>query len=323
MNNIEQKIMVSVTVLTYNHEKYIKQALDSILMQKTSFPYEILIGDDGSTDHTPEIIKEYANQYPHIIRPILREKNIGASRNAYDLMVKARGKYLATCEGDDYWTDENKLQIQVDCLENNQNLIGCVHRVTVVNEDGTISPNQSISWVHYKPIFTLNDYQGIYLPGQLSSFVRRNIFLHPKYNYEEIYQAHKMVADRIGMFLYLTQGDISLIDCKMSCYRKIRSKNGENVTSTQFVNNPYRVLDEYDMLKKTEEFSYHVLQIPIFFEKRRYDLFADGLAQYLRGRGPENLWLAKSIFKEVTHKSLCVCNLFSFIFQKLKSKLRS
>ena len=95
----EYRPMVSVIVLTYNHEKYIKQALDSILRQKVNFDYEILIGDDASTDNTVKVLKEYKSKFPNIIKLFLNEVNLGATRNAYNLLVNAKGKYLATCEG--------------------------------------------------------------------------------------------------------------------------------------------------------------------------------------------------------------------------------
>ena len=97
--------MVSVIVVTYNHEKYIAKALDSILKQKTKFLFEILVGDDASTDSTTQIVLDYQKKYPSIVRVVLHDKNVGAARNSYDTMKLSRGKYLASCEGDDFWTD--------------------------------------------------------------------------------------------------------------------------------------------------------------------------------------------------------------------------
>ena len=114
--------LVSIKCLTYNHEKYISQALDGFLMQKTNFPFEIVVHDDASTDKTAEIIREYEKKYPQIIKPIYQIENQyskpGVSVNSF-IYPKLMGKYIATCEGDDYWIDENKLQMQVDFLERN------------------------------------------------------------------------------------------------------------------------------------------------------------------------------------------------------------
>lgn len=111
--------LVSVWMITYNHEKYISQALDGILMQKTNFNYEIVIGEDCSTDRTREICIEYQKKYPDKIKLLLNEKNIGVTPNFIQTLKACKGKYIALCEGDDYWTDSYKLQKQVDFLEAN------------------------------------------------------------------------------------------------------------------------------------------------------------------------------------------------------------
>ena len=115
--------LVSICCITYNHAPYIRQCLDGFLMQKTNFKYEIVIHDDCSTDGTTEIIKEYAFKYPDIFVPLYEDENQYSKGvrgiSAKFVYPKARGKYIALCEGDDYWIDENKLQKQVDFLESN------------------------------------------------------------------------------------------------------------------------------------------------------------------------------------------------------------
>ena len=131
--------LVSILCVTYNHKDYIAQALDSFLMQKTNFKFQIIVGDDCSTDGTTDILKEYAKKYPDIIKPIFREKNIGRDRNllatnALDIYSNAKTPYIAMCDGDDYWIDENKLQKQVDFLETHPDYSICFHPVKVVYE---------------------------------------------------------------------------------------------------------------------------------------------------------------------------------------------
>ena len=125
-----EEIAVSVFCRAYNHEKYIRRCLDGFIMQKTNFKFEVLINDDASTDHTAEIIKEYEERYPDIIRPVYQSENQYSKgvkiTNAF-LLPKARGKYVATCEGDDYWIDEKKLQKQYDFLETHPEYSACVH----------------------------------------------------------------------------------------------------------------------------------------------------------------------------------------------------
>ncbi len=123
------KIIVSVCCLAYNHESYIRKCLEGFLIQKTDFPFEILIHDDASTDGTEEIIREYEAKYPNIIKPLYEKENQwqkGRRGSAIFNFPRARGKYIALCEGDDYWTDPYKLQKQVDFLEENPEY-GMVH----------------------------------------------------------------------------------------------------------------------------------------------------------------------------------------------------
>lgn len=132
---MKDEIMVSICCTAYNHEKYIREALDSFLMQKTNFRFEIIINDDCSTDNTAKIIKEYQQKYPHIIKPIYQEENqySKGKRMLIDILLPvAKGKYFALCEGDDYWTDENKLQKQVDFLELNPDYSLCVNNAIKV-----------------------------------------------------------------------------------------------------------------------------------------------------------------------------------------------
>ena len=129
--------LVSVAMITYNQEKYIKQAIDSVLEQQVDFDYEIIIGDDSSTDSTPDILKEYSKKYNNI-KVINRRRNIGAIPNFMQTFRQARGKYIALCEGDDFWTDPTKLQRQVDFLEENKDHALVFHPVKVFFENGKI-----------------------------------------------------------------------------------------------------------------------------------------------------------------------------------------
>jgi len=111
------KPLVSVNMITYNHEPYIAQAIEGVLQQKTNFPFELVIGEDCSTDGTREIVFDYKKKYPDTIRVITSDKNVGACKNSLRTEKACRGKYIAYCEGDDYWHHPQKLQKQVDYLE--------------------------------------------------------------------------------------------------------------------------------------------------------------------------------------------------------------
>jgi glycosyltransferase involved in cell wall biosynthesis len=138
---------VSVCVPTFNHEKFIAQTIEGALMQKTDFEFEIVIGDDGSTDNSPKIIAEYAQKYPDIIRAFLHKENLGpkeprefAGRNNVLMLLKAcKGDYVALCEGDDYFTDPLKLQKQADFMDANPDFAICHHQMEVIYEDNSPS----------------------------------------------------------------------------------------------------------------------------------------------------------------------------------------
>lgn len=121
--------MVSVLMLTYNHENFIGQAIESVLAQKTSFEFELIIGEDCSTDRTKLICKQYKDRFPGKIQLLTSDNNLGLGRNFMRTFNTCKGKYIAICEGDDFWIHQNKLQIQVDFLEKNQEYSICCHRV--------------------------------------------------------------------------------------------------------------------------------------------------------------------------------------------------
>ena len=139
----KKEILVSVCMITYNHDNYIKEAIEGVLMQKINFPIELIIGEDCSTDNTRKIVLEYADKYPNIIRPLLPEKNLGMTINFIKTMQEATGKYIALCEGDDYWTDPYKLQKQVDFLEANQEYGFIGSKCKILNMKGDIEDDKT------------------------------------------------------------------------------------------------------------------------------------------------------------------------------------
>lgn len=126
--------MVSVWMITYNHERFISQAIESVLAQDTGFDYELVIGEDCSTDRTRDIVLEFQRRYPTRIRLLLQQENVGAGANAFDVLQACRGKYIAMLEGDDYWTDPQKLQLQVELMEANPAAFMCGARARVWRE---------------------------------------------------------------------------------------------------------------------------------------------------------------------------------------------
>jgi|ADurb_Gel_01_Slu_FD_contig_121_104391_length_2451_multi_2_in_0_out_0_2 glycosyltransferase involved in cell wall biosynthesis len=137
MSMNDGEILVSINCITYNHERFIKQAIESFLMQKTRFDFEVLVHDDASTDKTIEIIRSYAQKYPKIIKPMYQKENQYSKGKKMFLFNhnRALGKYVAICEGDDYWTDPYKLQEQVDYMEKNTECNLVAHAIRIIDND--------------------------------------------------------------------------------------------------------------------------------------------------------------------------------------------
>lgn len=166
-------LMVSVCCITYNHENYIAQALEGFLMQETNFKFEILIGEDSSTDRTKAIIQNYCDRYPGMITMISHGTNVGSIRNHIEVLTRAKGKYVAMCDGDDFWTDSSKLQKQVDFLEANEDYVICCHHTEVIDNLG------KTIYVKDFPVKLEFDYKDVLLgkreETRLSSMLMRNI----------------------------------------------------------------------------------------------------------------------------------------------------
>lgn len=294
---MENDIIVSVIVITYNQEKYIRQALNSVVSQVANFSFEILVGDDASTDRTSKIIREYSLKYPGLIIPVFQKTNVGAARNAYDLCKMAKGKYLAFCEGDDYWLSDDKLQLQVDFLENHKELVGCSHRCVLVDKAGVPLPFQRIRWVKYKKIFSFDDFAGgLYLPGQTSSIVKRNIFMDTETDLSVLYLFDKDISDRIANMIYLLQGNFGFVDRKLSAYR-MDYLAGSSITGRKFTNNRDKLLLDLSMTKYLERYVSQKGRSGGFYKKRS-EILAKAVALFLLHPDKKSLSVLKTVFSD-------------------------
>jgi glycosyltransferase involved in cell wall biosynthesis len=211
------EIMTSICCITYNHENYIANAIESFLMQKTDFSYEILIHDDASTDRTPEIIKQYESKYPDLIKPIYQTENQyskGVKTGGFN-MERAKGKYIAICEGDDYWTDPYKLQKQVDYMEKNPECSMCVHAAYRVTSDkkklkSHVRPNRG------NKVFTVEEV----IEGDGGLFATNSILFPTVFstNRPDFYEKGPVGDYPLAIYLAL-QGTVYYIDEFMSAYR--------------------------------------------------------------------------------------------------------
>lgn len=216
-------VTVSVVIPTYNHEKYIVKALDSVLMQKTQYTYEVLVGEDKSTDNTRRVLREYERKHPGRITVFYRDHNLSndALENAPDLRRRAKGKYIITLEGDDFWLSEDKLQKQVDFLENNPEYVAVAHNCIVVGDDN--EPLEEVYPSCKQEDYSLSHYlKGIY-PGQLATVMCRNFNVN-KYFDETILERHLTPGDKLLYFALTTNGKVKVLQESLSAYRHVRNK---------------------------------------------------------------------------------------------------
>ena len=215
------EVLVSSRCLVYNHEPYLRQCLDGFVMQKTDFAFEAIVHDDASTDKSADIIREYAAKYPDIIKPIYETENQyskkdGSLNRIMYAAINPAAKYMAICEGDDYWTDPLKLQKQCDFMEANPEYSLCFHPAYVKFEDGLQERTLYRKWKE-------TDYNGLDIIRQWTIPTASVFFRAKFYNkkYLEIANDRRFIYGDIVLFEYLsTKGRIKCINEVMSVYRR-------------------------------------------------------------------------------------------------------
>jgi len=244
MPNENSDVIVSVFMITYNHEKYIAEALDSILMQEVDFRYEIVVGDDCSTDNTRQILLEYKEKFPDKFKLLLHDENIGMIANMIATLRACTGEYIALCEGDDYWIDSKKLQKQVDFLNKYQ-------QVSMLFENALIKEYDENGNIQNTAEHTMGIENGIVQPIDILSkkIVPTASVLFRNRDLESFFEKIKNfpVGDT-PLFLYLAKfGDIYYQNEITSVYRildsgTVKSTLGSVEASKAFVNY-FRELD--------------------------------------------------------------------------------
>lgn len=215
--------LVSIRCMVYNHEPYLRQCLDGFVMQQTSFPFEAIVHDDASTDGSAAIILEYAEKYPDIIKPIIETENQyskedGTIRRIIDAAMHPDSKYIALCEGDDYWTDPQKLQIQVSFLEEHPDYSLATHDFKVYEDANdkfrTTHPIGLLNDDEEYKTLTIHDYKkGLFFTQTLTSVYRKDALMNSKfYSYEAKF-------DMTLFYAILTQGKCVLFNRVMGVYR--------------------------------------------------------------------------------------------------------
>jgi len=229
--------MVSVLMLAYNHGPFIQQALEGILQQQCSFAYEIVAGDDCSTDDTRKTLLAYADKYPGKIKLLLHNPNIGAMNNQLAVMKACKGKYMAICEGDDYWTDTHKLQKQVDFLEQHPDFAITFHRVSIKHES---TPN-SFTVTKAPDVeeeYTINDLASRNFIHTVSVLFRNNLFAELPVWYKE-----SPVGDYPLHMLNAQYGKIKYFPEVMAIYREHSGGSWSPLTIEKVRSKWMKVLD--------------------------------------------------------------------------------
>ena len=216
-----ERFLLSVCIITYNHGKYIREAIEGVLMQKVNFNFEIIIADDYSLDDTRQIIIEYKEKFPKLFKIILQERNVGAAQNWYDLLSMAKAKYISYFEGDDYWVDPLKLQKQINILESNEKYSACVHQTQLLIKGklGNLF-NENVP-----QIIKMNDlYEGRLFHTASCIFKKSVLDYFPK---NSIMMAS---GDRFLNFCIAIKGPIYFMEETMCIYRKHDKGISSNMT---------------------------------------------------------------------------------------------
>lgn len=222
--------LVSICCITFNHEAFIAKTLDSFLAQEADFPVEIIIHDDASTDNTAGIIREYSDKHPEKIIPILQTENQyskGVKPYSEFVFPRARGKYIAICEGDDHWTDPQKLQKQVDVLEKDENLMGCFHEAIVEYGDYEVPFSRENNNDLERGGFSLKDILHSEWLIPTASLVFRNVGIE----FPDMVKKMK-VGDFALCCLVFSKGPGYYLDEPMARYNK---RNPSSFTNSKFI----------------------------------------------------------------------------------------
>lgn len=251
----QKKPIFSVVIVTYNHENYIRKAIESVLCQSEISNVEILIGDDGSSDKTVDILAEYSRKYDYIT--VFAHCNVGLSKNIYNLFTQASGEYIAILEGDDYWIDSNKLRKQKKIIDTNGCVSTACNSLIIDNDD-----NELGYWNirNNSKILTKNEI--MYYQTKLlhpSAVMLKNIFLHSGDRFIVIANASRMGGNHSGLInLLANNGGIFLDKETMAVWRSIQAENGTNYSSQKVDNieNYYESMRKYISYDKAFDYNY-------------------------------------------------------------------
>lgn len=305
---MDNKVQVSIYCLAYNHEKYIRQCLDGFVMQK-DVTFEIIIHDDASTDHTADIIREYEKKYPTLFKPIYQSENqysqhVDIGKNYIVPLIT--GKYVAICEGDDYWTDPYKLKKQYDALESHPGCLMCLHKVNEINEDGSDSgytrPREDIVTGILPVGYICNQLSTAKFIHTSSFFLNADVYKEFRMN-PPLFRRVSPGGDLPTLLYFTSLGDAYYINETMSDYRFL------SVGSYSYKNN-YDPNKEERVRKLMNQMKQMFVEYCKYVEEKKFDFDLEDIKAEIKKHNLSEYWYCrqhhdyKALFSEFSTKEL-------------------
>ncbi len=322
---------VSVGILTYNQEHFIGQAIEGVLAQRTDFPFEILVGDDCSTDGTREVVMQYVNQFPTIVKPVFHTQNLGQNglHNTIQTLKKGTGEYIAVHDGDDYWIDPLKLQKQVDFLDQNPTFTTCFNNAYIRYDDG--SPEEILNPPDQKATITVEDLIGeneIWFMATSAVVFRRSCWQIPDWFLKS------SSGDIPRHIILAKQGPIGYLPDITSVYRKHKGgvSLADNYVSIKFLKNRIEMYEginqelgyKYDTILRKNKARYYKMMLEAKEYQNQYFARVPIALKYLR-LGQPDAETKKEIIKTYIVPNWLL-DFYSFVaisLFKIKSKLNT
>lgn len=305
---VKSDSLVVITCIAYNQERYIRDALDGFIMQKTEFPYIAIVHDDASTDGTAEVIKEYAKLYPQIIKPIFETENQYSKGNGIlgeiirNAIKSSGAKYVAMCEGDDYWIDPDKLQKQVDFLESHPDYALCFHNVIIKSDN-----QQDFKYFNHLSTkeYTVQEIIEKWSVPTCSSLLKTNIVLKRPINHKFQY------GDNVMWLTCARHGKMYCINEKMAVYRR---NSGGWTSQPSFEANKKQVLHHEGLLEEFSDIARNALS-----NKLRYYMAITFISGIKANKLECFRYLKRGLLK---YKIAFIVELFSILKSYLTNKIR-
>lgn len=318
--NNKDNISVTINCIAYNQEKFIEKAIDSFLMQQTDFAYEILIHDDASDDGTAEIIKKYENKYPNIVKGIYEDVNqwSNGNKNIFGINCKkARGKYIALCEGDDFFSSEMKLQKCFNFMEKHPDFSACTHQTNVVDLDG----NYIRKFYKGDEDVEIKNLDSFLTFPHTSSYFFKNPYHNSFYNLSFINKFNFVSGwDKSYVLYFFATGKIYYSAEVMSCYR-YSNNQGSGWTYSMGKENRTKLImtAELAQLNQIKEYKLKINMAPHYYR----NVMMYSLLWFIKTLSIKNLSIFLYAFRNCPRKLGYIWYLFTFPYRKVMRSLKN